>query len=136
MFFTTEDFKTCKDEQSFKQKYIKAYRRAYHVFCIETEETVKGFPDVLLVSKETGKASFLEFKFAKKGSTIHFQANQPAFYRLYPDLDIKVICYVRDMMRVHVFRVADLFNKDSAYCLNGKAEVNLSKFRENPALQV
>ena len=136
MFYTTEDFKSCKEEQDFKMAYIKAYKRAYHVFCIETEETIKGFPDVLLISRETGKAFFLEFKFAKKGSIIHFQANQPAFYKQNPDLDIKVVAYVKDMMRVYIFPVKSLFDKDSVYCLNGKAEVNLAKFRENPALQV
>lgn len=133
MFYTTEDFKSCKEEQDFKMAYIKAYKRAYHVFCIETEETVKGFPDVLLISKETGKASFLEFKFAKRSGIIHFQANQPAFYRQHHDLNIKVVAYVKDMMRVHVFRVDEMFDKNSPYCLNGKAEIDLSK---TPALQV
>ena len=41
-------YKECKTEQAVKYEWIKRHKGDYlKLFCIETEETVKGFPDVL-----------------------------------------------------------------------------------------
>ena len=74
-------FTNCKTEQAFKMAYLKAIAKPeFYLFCIETEETEQGFPDVMEIEKKTGKADFMEFKFTKNGK-IKFQSTQPAFYK-------------------------------------------------------
>lgn len=126
MVHLTDDYADCKDEQSFKMKYIKKLNTDQYKFCIETEETVKGFPDVLLVSRGYGYASFLEFKYASKG-VIKFQPTQPAFYKMCTGLDIKVVALEPDRKIIHVFDAKSIFDKESPYKINEKGEVNLKR---------
>lgn len=126
MVHLTDEYKDCKDEQAFKMKYVKKLNTDQYKFCIETEETIKGFPDVLLVSRGYGYASFLEFKFASKG-IIKFQPTQPAFYKMCAGLDIKVIAYEPDRMIIHSFNATDIFDKASPYRINEKGEVILKR---------
>ena len=42
------NYNKCKNEQDFKMAWFKRFKRYYaDMFCIETEETVGGFPDVM-----------------------------------------------------------------------------------------
>lgn len=124
----TADFTKCKDEQQFKMLFLKHIpnKEAFNCFCIETEETVKGFPDVLCIHKETDLASFEEFKYTKTGK-IKFQPTQPAFYKKYNDLPIIVIAYNAKTNKVHTFMTNELFMKASPYYMNERAEVDLNK---------
>lgn len=110
--------KSCKDEQSFKMAYIDELRIVNNgtFFCIETEETVRGFPDVLFIEKTTQKAKLLEFKYAR-GGKIKFQPAQPAFYRMHSSLDISIVAYNPDTQRVHIFSADRLF-KEGNYTIN------------------
>ena len=96
------------------------------MFCIETEETVKGFPDVLCIHKETDLASFEEFKYTKTGK-IKFQPTQPAFYKKYSTLPIIVVAYNAKTDKVHFFKTHELFDKESPYYMNVNSEVDLNK---------
>lgn len=125
---TTADYTKCKNEQQFKMLFLKSSdnKKDFHIFCIETEETVKGFPDVLCINKETDKASFEEFKYTNTGK-IKFQPTQPAFYKKYNTLPIAVVAYNAKTDKVHWFLTDELFNKESPYYMNEKAEVDLNK---------
>lgn len=121
------DYRECKTEQQFKMLYIKnelvpVYR---HVFCIETEETVKGFPDVMCITHDGG-VRFFEFKYTKS-DRIKFQPTQPAFYRKYTDLDVWVVAYKAKTDRIVQFPVWDMSTTEGErrYHLNEKAEVQL-----------
>lgn len=124
----TVDYSKCKNEQEFKMLFLKHIpnKEAFNHFCIETEETVKGFPDVLGIHKETYATSFMEFKYTKTGK-IKFQPTQPAFYKKYKDLDIIVIAYNAKTDKVHSFMTNELFMKESPYYMNERAEVDLCK---------
>lgn len=124
----TADFTKCKDEQQFKMLFLKHIpkKEGFNYFCIETEETVKGFPDVLAVHKETYVASFMEFKYTKTGK-IKFQPTQPAFYKKYKDLVIMIVAYNAKTNKVHTFITDSLFDKGSLYYMNERAEVDLCK---------
>lgn len=122
------DYSDCKNEQQFKMKYIKnELKRMYrHVFCIETEETIAGFPDVLVLDY-LGKATFFEFKYSSSGGKIKFQPTQPAFYRKHPDLDIYVVAYNKKTSSVVTFSSQTLSTKqnEGTFYMNEKAEVQL-----------
>ena len=118
----TDTYLTCKEEQDFKKLYIVSeLRKKYQLtiqkfFCIETEETVAGFPDVMeLLIDSTIRAHFYEFKFSDKRGNIKFQPTQPAFYKHNSELPIKVVAYNRFSKRVHVFSTNEIFDKNSPY---------------------
>lgn len=125
---TDVDYSKCKNEQEFKMLFIKSAKnqKDFYTFCIETEETVKGFPDVLCIHKETGVASFEEFKYTKTGK-IKFQPTQPAFYKKYNDLPIVIVAYNAKTAKVHWIGIRELFDKSSPYYMNEKAEVDLCR---------
>ena len=124
MYGKAEKYAKCKDEQSFKMMYLKENQKNnfYH-FCIETEETVKGFPDVIAISKIDSTTTLLEFKFTKTGK-IKFQPTQPAFYKSHPELRIYVLAYNAKAKMLHLFEASLLF-REGAYKMNEKAEVDL-----------
>ncbi len=127
MFIKTDCYSKCQNEQQFKMAWLKQQEgRGYTRFCIETEETVKGFPDVLEINKFKSTCSFYEFKYTKTGK-IKFQPTQPAFYKAHPELRIQVVAYNAKTGMVHEFDVGCLFNKTCEYALNDKAEVDLTK---------
>lgn len=129
---TDVDYSKCKNEQEFKMLFLKniANKDDFQYFCIETEETVKGFPDVLGIHKGTNLAQFAEFKYTKTGK-IKFQPTQPAFYKKYTNLVINVIAYNAKTAKVHWFLTDELFMKASLYYMNEKAEVDLCKAEKN-----
>lgn len=125
---TDVDYSKCKNEQEFKMLFLKSAkdRKDFFTFCIETEETVKGFPDVLYIKKSDAQASFEEFKYTKTGK-IKFQPTQPSFYKKYNDLPITIVAYDAKTDKVHTFMTYELFDRNSPYFMNEKAEVDLCK---------
>ena len=95
----------CRTEQAFKMEWIRRHKKEYvAVFPIETEETVKGFPDVLAIHKidwATQVPYLGEFKKARKGF-IHFQPTRPAFYKANPELFIYVISLVEYEAKTYI----------------------------------
>ena len=75
------DYINCRNEQQFKMKWLRLNKdpNVTH-FCIETGETVKGFPDVMFVGNNTKKVHFDELKYTNTGK-IKFQRSQHAFYK-------------------------------------------------------
>lgn len=124
-------YKDCKNEQQFKMSCIKDYfKKVYDcVFCIETEETIQGFPDVMCLYKNImGETStrFYEFKYSNKNGKIKFQPTQPAFYKKYNDTVYTIIvAYDQRTKTVVNFPSSCLFDKESPYYMNEKAEVQL-----------
>lgn len=127
----TNDFSNCQNEQQFKMKYINAILKPQFekVFCIETEETVKGFPDVMCLAgrkKLQPVAFFFEFKYSNAQGKIKFQPTQPAFYKANNDvMHIIIVAYNKKTNIVHEFTASCLFNEGSPYYMNEKAEVQL-----------
>jgi hypothetical protein len=137
MFTETSEldiFKDCKSEQEFKMKFIKStlHKPYTKVFCIETEETVKGFPDVMqLVKDSNGKFTncfFYEFKFTKTGK-IKFQPTQISFFRQNKDMEIDVVAYDKAREATFIFPVGLLF-EEGVYKVNERAEVDLRRAYE------
>lgn len=127
MYIKTDYYNKCQNEQQFKMAWLKKRSGdGFTRFPIETEETVKGFPDVLVINPYDSTCNFKEFKFTKTGK-IKFQPTQPAFYRAHPELKIYVVAYNAKTGVVHEFGVGCLFNKNSKYYMNDKAEVDLTK---------
>lgn len=123
----TEKYAHCKNEQEFKMMYLKENKdKNWYDFCIETEETVKGFPDAILIEKQSSICIFYEFKFTKTGK-IKFQPTQPAFYRSNHELAITIVAYNAKTKTLHKFGALNLFNQGSRYYMNEKAEVDLCK---------
>ena len=132
-------YEECKTEQAFKMEWIRRNKGNFiAVFPIETEETVKGFPDVLGI-RETGVMDkelnvvakvqtpcFMEFKLAKRGR-IKFQPTQPSFYKAHKELDISVVSLAEYYGKYYIvnFPVSALFEKNGSFELNEMNEVDL-----------
>lgn len=84
-----------KLEQEFKMEIIRLWKKSgifKYIFCIETEETEPGFPDVLCVKKD-GSTLYFEFKVTDTKGKIKFQRSQPRFYKTHKDLAIHLFVY-------------------------------------------
>lgn len=127
------DFSDCKNEQQFKMKYIKTILKPQFekVFCIETEETVKGFPDVMCLAGEEWaipRAFFYEFKYSNAQGKIKFQPTQPAFYKANNAvMGIWIVAYNKKTNEVVEFPVLDMSSVkgERRFYMNEKAEVQL-----------
>ena len=122
----TKSFTKCKDEQSFKYAFLKEkYSNSQdYIFPIETEETIKGFPDVLIVEKGSNISFFLEFKYTE-GNTIKFRKGQLAFYRKYKELPIYIVSYKAKENKVVLFPAHEIFNMEGEYAINLNLEVKI-----------
>lgn len=134
----TDGYAHCINEQDFKKLYcvyeikgsdehrIKGEVKQ-KIFCIETEETIAGFPDVMeLISyREHSVAKFYEFKISDKSGNIKFQPTQPAFFKSNSELYIRVVAYNRASKRVHRFSPSEIFDKESPYYTT-TGRINLS----------
>lgn len=126
-FYKTDEYADCMYEQDFKNRYIKNnFAKLEHTktFCIETEETVAGFPDVMTLSYGN-VARFYEFKFSDRFGKIKFQPTQPSFYRRNPEMEITVIAYNKVTRTVHTFHASEILDKESRYRIDPRAEINL-----------
>lgn len=120
----------CISEQDFKLRYVKNnFAKLEHTktFCIETEETIAGFPDVMtLVCSNYGKlAKFYEFKFSDRFGRIKFQPTQPSFYKRNPEMEVTIIAYNKKTGVLHKFPASEIFKKESNYKIDVRAEINL-----------
>ncbi len=131
----SDDFIKCVDEQAFKKLYCAKYLRhnctgtTQKIFCIETEETIAGFPDVMELMTSKGGVTtvqFYEFKASDRYGNIEFQKTQPPFYKSNKELDIHVIAYNRKSQRVHLFSASEIFDKNSPYYTTNR-RINLTK---------
>lgn len=137
-------YSECRSEQAFKMEWIRRNRNKFlKLFCIETEETVKGFPDVLAIQgvpvlDEEGNVKaeiqtpvFIEFKIAKNGR-IKFQPTQPAFYKANKELNIQVcaLCEHKGKFYIHGFYASELFWKEGPYKMDGMNQVDLRPMSE------
>lgn len=122
------EYGDCTDEQGFKMRYIGGVLSKVYggVFCIETEETVHGFPDVMCLHYRPymNVAGFFEFKRSDSSGVIHFEPTQPAFYRRNPDMDIDIIALDSGTGEVHRFPSSQLF-EDGQYRIDAGGTVHL-----------
>lgn len=118
--------KIFKDEQEFKMAWLEHKKRelktlfpnrTFSVFCIETNSTVKGFPDVL-IDVDTMQTMYYEFKCSDKEGFIKFEKTQPPFYKKNSRMSIAVVAFNRIDSRVYSFPVKELFSKDSVYTID------------------
>lgn len=127
-YYVEKKYRDCRSEQDFKISYIKdnysSLPRGTKVFCVETEETVAGFPDVMTLM-QGNIASFYEFKFSDRYGKIKFQPTQPAFYKMNPEMNVRVIAYNKKTGVLHKFSAELIFDKNSGYKINPRAEINL-----------
>lgn len=130
----SEDFVKCKDEQAFKKLYCNLRLKqkgtvtsVQKLICVETEETVAGFPDVMELTTFCGRttAKFYEFKISDRYGNIEFQPSQPAFYKSNYELKITVVAYNKKSQRAHVFSVSEIFDKNSPYYTTNR-RINLT----------
>lgn len=111
-----------RDEQDFKtwcMGYIKTDKSDV-VFEIENEEKEPGFPDLLKIDF-MGRAFFYEIKVARKRGRFTFESTQPRFYKLHPNLNIKVIVWDAEMHIVYfisALEAADKVLEKSSLTLN------------------
>jgi hypothetical protein len=84
-------------ENKFKMDMIRRWAedtdKARTYFCIETESTEPGFPDVLILSRYGGAYSLFEFKVSDERGVITFKKSQPLFYKKHADLYIRIIAW-------------------------------------------
>ena len=121
-------YSECKTEQAFKMEWLRRNKGKYlAAFPIETEETVKGFPDVLLI-EESGDGGqtpfFVEFKKAR-GGCVTFQPTQPSFYKRNERLFISVVSLVELKGKTYVVALPA---RVAMAALNGGLRLDLRPF--------
>lgn len=118
-----------KNEQDYKMFRIDELKKTLgaNAYCIETEETEPGFPDVLFVFKKLHIANFFEFKYADSSGYITFKKTQPVFYKRNKELTINVLAWDPVAKREHWFLVEELFEKDSPYRMDTNRKVKLPR---------
>ena len=113
--------KVFKDEQEFKMYWIEQKKkeiktkfpnRTFSIFCIETNSTVKGFPDVL-VDIDTMQTMYYEFKISDKDGYIKFEKTQLPFYKKNSRMHIAVVAFNKKDNYQYSFPVTSLLAKDS-----------------------
>lgn len=124
-----KSYNECKNENQFKRYWIANNKSRYlYVFCIETEETASGFPDVLTLGLDNA-TRFYEFKFTQTNK-IRFQPTQPAFYKMYPKMNIKVVAYSTLLGMYVMFPVEHLFTAESELSIDRLGTVDLSSMNK------
>jgi hypothetical protein len=112
-------------EQKFKMDYInRSVKREspdWRFFCIESEETVPGFPDLLIVDGNSCYTS-IEFKVSDEKGVITFKKSQPLFYKTNPMVRIGILAW--DVPRKRLVRITpDEVVKNKSLRLNLKDAV-------------
>jgi len=106
-----------KYEKDYKKEVVSRLKD-YRVFCVETEETVKGFPDILLISKDN-TVRFVEVKVSNNLGVISFRKEQVKFYKVNSTLPIFIHAYNNKNCEEHFFDAGLLFDSISNYALSG-----------------
>ena len=120
-------YSECKTEQAFKMEWIRRHRKDFtDIFCIETEETVKGFPDMLAVDELNGQQfpQFIEFKKARNG-WIEFQPTQLPFYRQHNKLAITVLSLVELKGKFYAVGISSELALEK---VNGNRKIDLKSY--------
>jgi len=115
-----------KSEAEFKKQQIEKWLLLGiydECFCIESEETEPGFPDV--IARKDMKFDFIEFKVSDQKGMIKFQRTQPLFYKKHPRLNITITALNNFSGYVIEFPAYAIFDKDGMFALSTKNEVKL-----------
>lgn len=103
-----------KSEQEFKTAWIKCtLERSVpytKFFCIETEETEPGFPDVMKLDMHQ-HASFYEMKIADGKDFFILQHTQPLFYRNHSDMEIVVLVWSNKRNKLFAISTAEIITR-------------------------
>ena len=117
-------------EQEFKTWFLQDLREKetdVRVFPIETEETVPGFPDAVVLGQDR-KARLYEFKYADKKGRITFRKTQARFFLLTDGFaSVDVVAYDRMCNVYHVFPAKALFTPASPYYMTKHLQVVLPR---------
>ena len=91
-------------EAEFSTQIIKKLQENYSVFPIETEETVPGFPDLLLEQHGNActYATHAELKVEDENGFIEFKRSQLAFYKRHPEMTFRLYVLLSDMTSVRM----------------------------------
>jgi hypothetical protein len=113
-------------EQDFKTWFLQNIRDNepdVRVFPIETEETVPGFPDVVVFGQDR-RAKLYEFKYADKNGVITFRKTQSRFFILTEGFaSIDIVAYDRMCNVFHIFPAKALFTPSSPYYMTKQLQV-------------
>lgn len=115
-----------KQESEFKAETIKRWLDIGHfdrVFCIESDETVPGFPDCLC--HDDDGFHLYEFKSSDERGDIKFKKTQPRFYLQNKCIDVAIIAFDNRNGKTHVFPASDLFDASSQYRISKSFTVRL-----------
>ena len=112
-------------EAEFKKRHIAKWKKLgiyEKVYCIESEETEPGFPDVIA---HGGTFDFFEFKVSDARGLIKFKKTQPSFYKRNPALGVIIIALDNRDGKVIMFPASALFEVDGMFEIDRKLEVQL-----------
>lgn len=91
--------KAMRTEKEFSKWLVTQLRRHFNtVFSVETEETVKGFPDIMIMPT-LNKVAFMELKVGTK--YIHLQHTQLAFAKLHEEMSIGLCIFNQDTRSIY-----------------------------------
>ena len=114
-----------KSEAVFKKEVVNSL--IGKVFCIETEDTEPGFPDIMQYADN--KAFFIEVKVSDNQGWIQFKKSQPPFYLRNKELRIQIAALDNRSGKVHRFLAKELFSP-GPYMMNDKRRVKLPEEKE------
>lgn len=116
--------KTIRTEKEFSRWLVAQLRKHFNtVFSIETEETVKGFPDIMIMPT-LNKTVFMELKVGLKD--IQLQHTQLAFAKRHKEMSIGLcifnqdtgsIYFLPDIKRLEEIKPAKVTDKKVWYSL-------------------
>jgi hypothetical protein len=115
------------DEATFKKQKVEKWKTSgtfESVFCIETEETETGFPDVLAIDK-VHVSQLYEFKVSDARGIIKFERGQPLFYKKYPHLNVEIVALDNRTGETVFIPSAALFDPNSQWPIKPNREVQL-----------
>lgn len=97
-------------EKTFANKVvIPQLRKVFsYVFPIETEETVKGFPD-LLCETASAHAVHIELKIADEKGIALFKPSQIPFYKSHTEMIILILIGSSDGKRIFPLRLDEIY---------------------------
>lgn len=99
-----------KNEASFKRALVKEMRENFtvaEVFEIESEETEKGFPDLLVINYDS-PAVLMELKITDKDGFVTFQKTQPLFYKQHHKLTIPILVWDSQNQKIVILHKEDV----------------------------
>lgn len=124
--------KPMRTEKEFSSWLVSQLRKHFNtVFSIETEETVKGFPDIMIMPT-LNKVAFMELKVGSHD--IHLQHTQLAFAKRHKEMSIGLcvfdqapgsIYFLPDIKMLEKIKPAKTTDKQIWYSLMDLANYNI-----------